>query len=253
MPITQAVFQKQYHIRYSEIDAHGKLKIVNILNYLQDTASCHAYKMGISGFDFLPHGLAWVIYRYHLKIVRYPEWEEPINVKTWRYPSGNIYELRQFEITDNAGNILIHAKNAWVLINIAKKKPVRLKNNLPETLDNLKKEITYNFKKFPEFQNSEITLPFKIRMHDMDLNKHVNNAVYAGWATETVPEYIITDFQPSQMDIIFLNDAVYGDNIISSTSIIETSPQPVLSHKIVKAEDKKELSKINTIWQKRKL
>ena len=247
----KTVFQKRYNIRYSEIDTFGKLKIVNILNYLQDIASCHAANMGISGFDLFQHKLAWVIYRYHLKIFQYPQWDDLINITTWRSPYRNIYELRQFEITDKNNNRLVHAKSAWILISLNKKKPVRLKNNLPIIADNYKKEISYAFTDIPIFEHTDISLPFKIRMNDMDINKHVNNAVYATWAVETVPENIITEFQPSQMDIMFLNDAVYGDKIISATTTIETVPYPVLSHKIIRFDDNTKLTKIKTIWKKR--
>ncbi|MEA2060570.1 MAG: thioesterase [Thermodesulfobacteriota bacterium] len=74
------VFKKKGEISYSDLGAQGQLKVVAILNMLQNTAALHAAQLGISGFDLAEKNLAWVISRYKIEILYSPEWQEKIKV-----------------------------------------------------------------------------------------------------------------------------------------------------------------------------
>ena len=57
---------------YSTMDDQGLMKIVSIMNFLQDTASEHAGYLGVSGFDLARHDFTWVIHRYQIEIHAHP-------------------------------------------------------------------------------------------------------------------------------------------------------------------------------------
>ncbi len=235
-------------IGYAAIGSQGTLKIVSILNFLQDAASEHASKMGVSGFDLAENNLSWVIYRYHINIFKHPAWQDGISIQTSRYPFKNIYEMRKFNIRDGAHEPLVEAVGAWVMVNRKNGRPLRLSRYMPPEMCRSKEKDTPPFSELQKPLSIDFELPFKVRMHDLDLNGHVNNAIYVEWAVETVPETIISNFQPAKIDVIFQKEALYGDTVISKTEIREKSLKISTYHSIIRKTDDIELARINVGW-----
>jgi acyl-ACP thioesterase len=245
------IHEKKITVCYAETGVDGKLKPVSVLNYLQDITSDHTGEMGVSAIDMLPKGLAWVVFKYQINIFKYPLWKDALRVRTWRYPLKNLYELRQFEIIDEADNLLISSKSLWILTSLATKKPVRLQNNLPsEMIEGRQKAITNDLITLPEITDPDLTRPFTIRMHDLDFNRHVNNSVYVVWGIESVPQKIITTHRPSEITINYLSDSVYGDGIISKTQRLDSNPSPTFMHSIINDHSQKEITRIKTVWER---
>ena len=96
----EATLEQQFQVRSYEIDSRGKAKFTSILNYLQESASNHATRLGVSVVDLFPKNLTWVLSRYHIKIFKYPSWNESIKINTWPSEMDNLFALREFEILD---------------------------------------------------------------------------------------------------------------------------------------------------------
>ncbi|MFH1156518.1 MAG: acyl-ACP thioesterase domain-containing protein [Pseudomonadota bacterium] len=247
------IFEKHDRISYSNIGSTGHLKIVSILNYLQDAASEHAYLMGASGFDLATQNLAWVISRYELILLDNPDWQEEICIKTWRTPWKNLYEIRQFSITGKQDRPILDARAAWVMVKRENSRPVRLSRFLPETSwENQAGPLVAPQELFSDLgvpARCDFSLPFKIRMHDLDLNGHVNNAIYVEWAVETVPESMLSAFSPNHVRVSFHRESFYGDGIISITEIIEHPQHPETVHAITRKDGNVELARVSIRWK----
>jgi acyl-ACP thioesterase len=79
---------------------------------------------------------------------------------------------------------------------------------------------------------------------DLDSNQHVNNAIFAGWALETVPDEIAIGTL-AELEISFRAEILYGESILSRC--IETDPGICL-HQIVNKKDGRELARMRTRW-----
>ena len=177
--LRQMIYEKKITVRYAETGINGKIKPVSILNYLQDIASEQTGVLGVSAFDLFPKNLAWVVYRYQIRILNYPCWKDQLRIRTWRSPLNNLYELREYEIFDDNDNLLISSKSSWILTSISTKKPVRLNKNLPpELIKDKQQTISNDLLSLPSITSQDITMPFDIRMHDLDFNRHINHSVY---------------------------------------------------------------------------
>ena len=261
--------EKKGMVDYATIDHRGNIKIVAIMNFLQNAASEHAARMGASGFDLAEKDLGWVIHRYHIRINGTAPWQTPLSIKTFRFPHRNLYEMRQMTLstpnnTERSTLPLAQATVCWVMISKKSGKPVRLgkfmsptlcaplsfltlhqnskaigyeikypHNNdsassltsdeaLPPSPDNEK--AFYHFPDIDPVKRVDFELPFKVRMHDLDLNGHVNNAIFVEWAVETVPKEILASFTPIVIDVLFQKEALYGDAIRSQTQIVSSPP-----------------------------
>ncbi|MBS3757191.1 MAG: hypothetical protein KGY61_00855 [Desulfobacterales bacterium] len=245
------LYETNLAVRYAETGIEGRLKPGMILNYFQDIASDHCAELGVSALDLLPKNLAWVVYRYHLNIYRYPLWKEDLQFKTWRYPANNLYELRQFDVHDKAENLIITAKSAWILTRLDNKKPVRLKYHMPEQLMNGHQQPVENdFTPIPERTEKDDGRSFLVRMHDLDFNRHVNNAVYVIWALESVPADIAASRLPYEISIQYQGDAVFGDRITAFTQPFPEKPESEAAylHTIHHDGEDKPITRVITRW-----
>lgn len=247
--MSETVFSKEFRIRYSETGPDGILKIGAVFNYLQDVAGGHAALLGVSSADLMERNLGWVLHQYRLEADRYPGSNEAIRIATWRHSHRRLYELREFEVEDETGQTLVHAKSCWILINLKSRKPLRLDRNLPAMEG--EREVDWDFAapEPPDRIDRKITFP--VRRHDLDINRHANNAVFVQWALDTVSPETADSFSPHRVDALFTAEALEGDNLSSRTQRIDNSDDPVFLHAIVHAETGKELSRIKSCWRRR--
>ena len=243
------IFEKNREVRYAETGIAGKLKPGSIFNYLQDIASEHTAQLGVSAWDLLPKELAWVVYRYQIDIHQYPLWKDRLILRTWRYPSQKLYELRSYEIYNEKNGLLIEAKSSWILTSLKTKKPVRIDRHLPENLltDHLMKTendlVALEAVTVPDFQKI-----FQTRMHDLDFNKHVNNSVYAVWAIESVPPDIMATHSLRNIIINYIGESLHGDRIQSNTQQLAANPSRIFLHSLISEQTGKEITRVKTVW-----
>jgi len=248
------IHEKQIEVRYAETGIAGKLKPVSIFNYLQDVASEHCAVLGISAWDMLLKGLAWVVLNYQLVIYKYPVWKEDLVIRTWRYPHRKLYELRQYKIFDQHQHLLIDAKSSWVLTNLSTKKPVRLDRHLPENImADRQLKIENDLIALDQSARPEATRIFQTRMHDLDFNRHVNNSVYAVWALESIPSHIISTHDPEKIIINYIGESLYGDRIRSNTQHLASKPSNIFLHSLINEQTQKEITRVKTEWKKNNL
>ncbi len=237
-------FIRDYPIRSYECDKNGHLRLITLLNIFQDAADCHANEMGL-GYDFCrSKGLAWVGANYHIRINRLPRWHETVKIITWPCEERRLGAVRDFRVEDEQGNIIITAASQWILIDFEKKRPVSLREHLPEYRIIPERALETDFAKIPEpLQVSKLST-FKVRYDDIDINKHVNNAVYPLWATEAVDEDFRLSHIPQELEITFKKEGHFGELIETATAM-----DGLISLHIIRAkEDGRELARIRIHW-----
>lgn len=246
-------YVKAFTIGYSTLDAQGLIKLVGILNFLQDTASEHAHHLGASGMDLARKNLTWVIHRYHIDINDHPRWLEEIAVKTHRHAWKNLYEIRDVAMVPlDQTTPLVSARMIWIMVTKKNQRPVRLDRYLPDALVAQHPATAPDLSRLSPTEQVDIELSFKVRMHDLDLNGHVNNAVYVEWAVETLPREFLETHRPGTIDVVFHGQAFYGDPVLSQTQIENTDIEPMTRHTIYKKTDMTHpLTTLNVNWKKR--
>ena len=87
---------------------------------------------------------------------------------------------------------------------------------------------------------------FHVRFDDIDLNQHVNNAVYPLWATESVDPELRLNHSTAELEICFKKEGHYGEQVEALTQM--TEPMTSL-HSIKSLNDGRELSRIRIKWR----
>jgi medium-chain acyl-[acyl-carrier-protein] hydrolase len=246
-----AMFTQKLNLPYSAIGVNGQVRMDRLLNMFQDAGTMHCDKFGISGFDMAKKHLKWMVSRYQVQTHKNPECLESLELNTWRSSWKNLYELRQFSIVNQAGEELISALGIWILVKASNSKPVRLSHHLPEALmtpGTSCPELVKNDHDLDEFDHE---FEFKIRVHDLDLNQHVNNTVYTQWAMEALPTNILIGFIPIDCNVSFLKESFYPGKIISSVKIDHHTTDTVLSrHSIFLKKNRVKLANLTMTWKK---
>lgn len=239
-------YTKMYTLRTYECDRNGYLRIVSLFNLLQDMADSHAADLGL-GMEFcLSNGLAWVGANYHVKISRMPKIHEKIKIVTWPSEEKKLGAIRDFAVYDEKNNLIMVASSQWILIDFIRKRPVALKDKLPQYKVVNEHSLVSNFEKLPEIEKTDYEKTFSVRFDDIDINMHVNNSLYPLWAIETLEYGFRDQYLPNEIEIIFKKDSHLGENINVKSQINETQTL----HSINSVTDYRELSRIRIKWGK---
>lgn len=243
------VLISEYKVRFHEADFRGAVRPVTLLNYLQDAAAAHSASSGYPLSDLLARNMTWVLSRYHVRVVRYPEIGESIQVHTWRPALEGMFALRDFEVTDGRNGNLAVATSSWVILNLETKRPMKLDTVIPNFPTNNRRALQDDFATMPKPKKADMEEAFKVRMADLDLNRHVNHTVYVEWALETVPQDILQRFRPVEIEVGYRAEAFYGDTVLVRTETMDSGNSACFLHQLVNERDGKELTRLKTIWR----
>lgn len=246
------IFEQIFPIRYHELDSHGLLRPVTLLNFVQDAGGMHAALLGVSVRDLRPRGLTWVLSRVHLVVDRYLHADDVIHVRTWPSTREGLFSCREFEMSDRDGRLFSRATSSWAVLNLASRRPVRLEECLPEYPLTARRALDDDFASLPHFpripDDTFREIPFLVRRSDQDSNRHVNNTVYSDWALEAVPDDV-ADGHLQSMEVSFRAEALYGDSILSQCVASRSGSDTECLHRIVNSRDRRELARLRTRWK----
>ena len=101
-------------------------------------------------------------------------------------------------------------------------------------------------KSIKDLEDSDFEKQFFVRYDDIDINNHVNNAVYPVWASESVPYDFRESHDIEKLDVCFKKPAHYGDVIL-----VQTKTEGLKTHhKIVDAKEHgQEFSLAEIVWR----
>ncbi len=240
-------YVKEYNLRTYECDKNGYLRIVTLFNILQDIADSHATDLGLGMEYCLSKGFAWVGANYHIKINQMPKTHEYIKIITWPSEQRKLGAIRDFAVYDNNGNLIITATSQWILIDFKRKRPISLKDHLPEYTVINEHSLISNFEKLPTPSKDDYKKTFSIRFDDIDINMHVNNSLYPLWASETLSSEFRDEYLLSEIEISFKKEGHLGEDIQVTT---EQNKEETI-HSIISLNDNRELSNVRIKWVKK--
>jgi medium-chain acyl-[acyl-carrier-protein] hydrolase len=255
--MSDLLYRKEFSIHSYELDFEGLTRPVSLLNFLQDAAGEHAAHLGWSVLDLLKRNMTWVLSRYHVRVERYPAWGERIVVLTW--PSGRhgYFALRDFEVSDADGRTVVAATTSWMILDLGRKQPLKVDDILPNNFVVEKRALADDFAPLPVLERPDRELSFRVDLGHLDLNRHVNNAVYVQWALETVPWEISRCQRPVDVEVAYRAEAFFEEPILSRLQAVpasaapgaEKDPEPVFLHQIVNASTGAELTRLRSRWR----
>ena len=233
------VVSKKFYIGYRDVDCNFKMKNSSILGLFQEIAGIHANKCGEGNKD---SNTAWVLTAYKVSIMKRPVYGETIDVITWGREIKGFTAVREFELRNETGELLVCAISNWAHIDIAERKLTKV---TPELIEGYGLEPDHkNFeemkiKKLEEPENYSNEREFYIDWNWLDVNMHMNNVHYVEIAEMMLPEEIKVKNDYSGIEIMYKKEIKYKEKI--KCMYAETKDEYIVT---IKNEDLSELHAI---------
>ena len=206
-----------FYIYPREADASKRLSLQNIGAFILDAAGMAAKARGF-GMDYMhEHGLAWVTSRMAIEMKEYPREYETISIETWVEDCSSIFSTRNFLIYNSNKEVIGQASTLWSMIDFKTRKMVDLlkTTNLADHVITTQNVLfTMNKPKRVDYKGEdEPTYIHKVVVSDIDMNQHVNSMKYLQWAIDTLSLDEIMNTTIKRLDINYLREALYNQNI----------------------------------------
>lgn len=172
---------RKYLIHASFVGDGDMIRPAAVLDLFQDEASLHAGQLGMGFKDMANKDLLWIVNYQEINYIgRVPKHCEEVYVSTWPHERKRLDYIREYEIRDLDGNLLISGIASWFTISAVTRKLVKDDNV------NFNGEY-YDKTNYPNFRRGRIDLSpkensirwdYRVCYTDLDHNGHMNNAKY---------------------------------------------------------------------------
>jgi acyl-ACP thioesterase len=244
----EAVFTKEFALRYFEMNKFGMASPTTILTLLEETAAEHCYSIGHSLYSLERRNIGWVLTSGVMNMIRYPKYKETIRIRTWISKYSLVRGYRENLIIDADGAVIGKAKGVWVFYDIQKRKPVPIFEEIKTMWGSdpkISAEVDTNLIKPIIKDNYDIE--FDVYRSDIDSNKHVNNIRYFHWLIESLPDEIVDRYMLETINAIFYSEAKYGET--SRVYIENDSEDKTFRHTMKSKSDDKIFVAAHTKWK----
>lgn len=236
-----------FQVRAYEIDPSGKLTMANLCNYLQEAAGQHAHALKVSSPQLMENGITWVLARLHVQMRKMPNWQENVTIETWPAQIDRLFAVRDFRIFVDNEEIGV-ATSAWVLMDLKSRRPLR---RFPAEITDVHPEkpvraLNDSFKKLQPVETAENPTELPIRADDIDINSHVNNAVFIALLEDNLPESRRNKHQLIEIEIEFRGEAFQGDTLIGRRGV--DGHQNEFYHSLTRRENNAEVIRARTVY-----
>ena len=132
-----------------------------------------------------------------------------MKVRTWCRCTDGLYAWRDFEMTDQQGNVIVAAATSWVVIDTDKRRVVRL-GDIIQGFESHPDKAT-SLDKLPRIRMPKEAVPVMLENHKkvcysmLDHTQHVNNAEYIKWIFDHLPTDVAPE-APYQLDVEYYQE-----------------------------------------------
>jgi len=205
--------EDKFTVKTYECQADGNIKIVSLMQYLQEVAALHAEQLGL-GFGRLNEIRSyWVLSNLRIEIARFPKWNDAVVIKTW--PSGytRLMATREFVGKDQYDCELFRAGSQWMVLDKQNNRPKNLFHldlSLPKTGT---KAISEKLKRLePQNRYSQVE-QVRVPYSSIDLNGHVNNTEYVRWGIDALTRAFKLKGSVRFVHATYLSEVFEGDEL----------------------------------------
>ena len=239
---TPAVHRLLHSVRAVELDVRTRMGVRPLCDLLQEAASEHAALLGVGVGDLSEEGIAWILVGWRLEVSRFPAWREEVVVETWPCARTERTADRDFLLFSATGELLARAASAWMMIDLARRRPVRLPPSLRDVVLAERPRALDGGCSRPAWPGgAAASVEVTARRADLDANDHVRNTAYLDWLAEGVPEGLAARWEPRALEVSFRAEARAGARVVVETIEEPVDAGVVLHQRVVEPATAREL------------
>nr|XP_043626167.1 palmitoyl-acyl carrier protein thioesterase, chloroplastic-like [Erigeron canadensis] len=232
------VFRQNFYIRTYEIGPDRKASMETLMNLLQETTVNHIKEIGLLGDglglspEMCKKNLIWVMAKLQVVVDRYPMWDDIVQIDTWKTASGKLGMCSNWMFSNSkTGETLIRASCVWLMMDKKTRKLSKFPNEVRTEFDQYFMKtppiVKQDNRKWSKRDDKNIVDHYfcnglAIRLSDLDINEHVNNAKYFGWILESVPKRIVDNYEVASMSLEYCRECKKDSVLQSHTFVMGT-------------------------------
>lgn len=204
------VYTEPLELRALSCDMRGVWKPSAILTTMQETASAHSARLGLSRSVMDSLGVAWVLTRVKVEFTQLPRLSERLMIETYPTPNRHLFFPRSHIFRDEAGQQIGCANSLWVTMDLATRRIEKneyILSRLPDNRDLAPATgMPGTIRALPGCE--PVVGSVLPQISELDMNMHVNNTKYMDWCfnalgLEVMKDRAITAFEVSyDMEIL---------------------------------------------------
>lgn len=209
------MYEWKTRIRYSELEANGRLSLSSLVDLFQDCANFDSEDKGVGLHYLTEKGICWVLLTWQIDVKRFPRMGEEVVVYTSPYHFKASFGHRNFMMKTAEGEMLAVADSMWLMVDYNSHKPLRIPEDIygRYTLEEAYFKETSKSKILLEDGVKKLEESFVVGRQHLDTNNHVNNARYVSFAREYLPK----SAEVKSVRIQYRKQARLGDSIYAYT------------------------------------
>ena len=246
-------YRQSFEVRFCEADRRSLLTPVALFNLIQEAAIRHGDAANIEGEKLMDMGFAWMMNRIHMRIDRYPRRRETVHVETWGSSLQGLFAVREWRVYDDDDNEIACATARWIMLDTKKRKIIKLPSEIAEHYGEHKERgIEDPFDRMTPIESVENEKRFHVRLSELDTNQHANSVAYVDWCLEAVPEDVLNDYLPCDIEIVYKKESKLGDGLIANSAEDSAAANGgrTFHHAIRLEDDGSLLTMGKSVWRK---
>jgi acyl-ACP thioesterase len=208
------VWQETLSVDFTAVDPSDRLTLAGTFDLFQEAAGRHAEDLGVGRGNMTSTKQGWVLSRISVLMEQRPRQLEPITVRTWPRGWERLFAIRDFDILDSAGSVLVRGRSAWLILDIEKRRPLRPQGVMEKLPLNEGKDSLPGGASGLETGDGLVkTGERRAAYSDIDYNGHVNNARYVQWIQDIAEPALLEQAHSIRLDINYLREVKIGETV----------------------------------------
>ncbi len=251
MAATTDIYREPLAYRSAEIGPDGTINIFRVVDLLQETAGKHADLLGF-GMEVLGNsGTTWALTKLHLKLSHQLIGGQSYSVQTWPSGTNRLWAFRRYRILDAGETEIGQAISHWMILDKETHRPQRL----PDSITGRSwPEMPAQEPEWTQFGDAaelvRRSIDFEVRLNEIDINNHVNNAHYLAWAMNECAAFVHKKWTAIEAEIIFEAETKQGDSIRILSNYTVDGDALYTTHHLLRIEPSNRVAKVRMRWNK---
>ena len=209
------IVNHKFYVGLRDINSNLELTNTGILACLEDVGCMHSEIAGYGLFNRDKTKKTWLLINWKVEVIKRPLYNDVITVQTWSRGMDKYYAYRDFKILDKDNNIIIKGTSKWVFVDIDKRKPVKISEEVGEAYfpENISVFEDNSMDKLipPDEYISFVT--YKVTKNMIDINNHLHNIYYMDIAKEALPDSLILNYDFKKFEIMYKKEIKLGQKV----------------------------------------
>jgi medium-chain acyl-[acyl-carrier-protein] hydrolase len=226
------VWSEPLKVRSYDVDLNRRATGASLCRHFLEAAWNHAEALGVGFSHLASQGKFWVLSRLRLEARRYPTWGSVATLRTWPRPPTALFAMRDFELLDDAGTVIVAGSSAWLVLDEVSKRPQRVTRLLADVGSlSSRTALARDPEKLPDGDAWEGHSSATVRYTDIDVNGHVGSSRYIGWMLDAYPLEFHRAHWMRALEVNYLGETLAGEGLSVRTR--QAGPAEFL-HSLVK-------------------